>query len=173
MRLTNLDRERICLAAVATRFDPLEQALSHEEHALADQVYRSLIPVEEEAFAAGLPAYWHSRTNRIYTNVAGQWHWLEFSAKRIIPDSLKWVVEDGPLAATIQQFAIRREKLRAQRKDAHRAVRTMLDSISSLKSLETNWPEGKEFYQFLYNAKAAPLPAVPVQTVNSILGLPK
>lgn len=173
MRLTNTDRERICLAAVAARFDPLDEALAHEEHAIADRVYRSSIPVEEEAFAAGLPAHWHKTEGRIYVNVAGQRHWLEFRAKRIIPPALDWVVEDGPLAATVHQFALKRESRKALRKEAHRAVRAMLDSIASLKALETNWPEGKEFYQFLYQAKGAPLPAVPVQTVNSILGLSK
>jgi len=173
MRLTNTDRERICRDAVAARFDPSEEAFAHEEHSIADRVYRSLISVEEEAFAAGLPAHWHKTEGRIYVNVAGQRHWLEFRVKRIIPPALDWVVEEGPLAATVHQFALRRENLKVQRKEAHRAVRAMLDSISTLKALETNWPEGKEFYQFLYQAKGAPLPAVPVQTVNSILGLPK
>lgn len=173
MRLTNLDRERICRDAVAARFDPLDETAAYEGHALADQVYRSLISVEEEAFAAGLPAHWHKSDDRIFVNVAGQRHWMWFRAKRLIPPALDWVVEEGPLAATVHQFALRRENLKVQRKEAHRAVRAMLDSISTLKALETNWPEGKEFYQFLYQAKGAPLPAVPVQTVNSILGLPK
>lgn len=173
MRLTNLDRERICRDAVAARFDPSEDEFVHEEHALADRIYRSMIRVEEESFASILPAYWHKFEGRIYVNVAGQRHWLGFRTKRIVPSALDWVIEEGPLADDVHQFALRRENLKVQRKEAHRAVRAMLDSFASLKALETNWPEGKEFYQFLYAAKGAPLPAVPVQTVNSILGLPK
>lgn len=179
-RLTNDMREAIAHAAVGHKFDPLKTALGNAEDALAREVHAALLPASEIAAAAALPARWVKATRAIRTNAGGYRVNLELTddARLPVPVDSEYHgslgnLPHGDLCDRVRAHVENRENTYRQRMAAYQATKTLLASATTIKSLRAAWPDGETFYKKFEGAvPASTLPAVRVDEVNKLLGLP-
>lgn len=183
-RLTNLDRDTITAAAVAAAFKPRKEALDKAEDALAREAYATLFTKAELAAVAKLPENWLRFDSCLKFNVGGQRITLNATGGLPVPYKPKGssdggyychtigTIEFGDLCDRIQAHAIAVESLKAERAAAARAVKALVYSVSTTNKFKEVWPEGEAFFSNLTPTTAANLPAIQVQHVNELLGLP-
>lgn len=84
-------------------------------------------------------------------------------------------IQDQDLMKRMQQWAQEVEKLRQEKRDAYRATLLLVGKFSTVKALKEAWPEGYEFYKKYDVAQTnrPQLPALRIEEVNAMLGLPK
>lgn len=173
MRLTNAQRDQITEKAINARFEPIRAQNEQEEFRLAKLVYAQHVRSSDLAMVKALPAVWHHTITNMAVNAAGQRHWLSFPEPVIAPPNISWVIEEGPLAEAIFKWALSVEETKAKRREATRAVKGMLNQISTFAILQKEWPEGQEFYRDILQSDKRHVPAVTTRTVNQVLGLAK
>lgn len=184
-KLTKYSREAIARRAVAHAFDAKQEAIFANEDALAREAYALTFPAEELALVSTVPDNWFRLDACLRFNVGGQQIVL-----RLIGDGLPvpyrrlneeygsygcnilGVIEHGDLCDRIQKHAQHAETVKNERRAALRATEAMLDAVTTTGKLKEIWPEGEPFYA-QYDDKPAPsLPAVRVDEINALLGLP-
>jgi hypothetical protein len=174
-RLTDSLRREIAERAAAFAFDPKYTANATEEHTLADRVYRTVISEDVLRRVLALPEGWTLIASQIAVNANGQQITLNFGGDKKMPvpyNVRRHPVEPGELCDAIQANAAAYETLKEQRKAAYRATLAMLSAVNTLKQLEEAWPDGAPFYTDLETSPSN-LPAVRVDEINALLGLPQ
>lgn len=179
-RLTNLTRDSIANAAAAFGFDQKQEEIDKYEDTLAREAHAYVFDKNEIAAVNQLPECWVARLNKLKLNVAGEridlrvsGHGLPVPHKFAYGYGVAGVIPPGDLCDRIQAHARNKEEVKRQRKSAQQKVRLMLDGVSSIKKLREVWPEGERFYS-IYDAAPAPsAPAIRVEEINNVLGLPE
>lgn len=183
-KLTNSTREAIARAAIAFAFDPKEKALAKAEDALAREAHALLFPKKIIDAAKSLPAGWTRKISSLNYNVGGQKIELKASESLHVPALDKsnndagrsyyivGAIQPGDLCDRIQGHAQTKEKLRDEKKIAQRQIEAMLAKVTTVKKLAEAWPEGEPFYSKYLDQPAPQVPALRVDEINAMLGLP-
>lgn len=184
-RLTNHTREAIARAAIAFAFDPKEEALKQAEDALAREAHAFLFPKKVIDTAKSLPKGWISHLATLKLNAGGQQIEIRASEALPVPASDKngnsagyygymvGTIPTGELSDRIQGHAQAKEKLSDEKTVARRQVEAMLSNVTTVKKLAEAWPEGEQFYSKYLEREAPQVPALRVDEINAILGLPE
>ena len=178
-RLTNDMRNAITYAAVGHKFDPLMEALDKAEDALAREVHAALLPASEIEAAAAMPARWICTSNTVNINAGGYRVCLELICGSRLPvpvDGGYYALGNlphGDLCDRVREHVEAKRTLQGERNAARRATEVLLASATTIKALRAAWPDGETFYKKFEGAvPASTLPAVRVDEVNKLLGLP-
>jgi hypothetical protein len=177
MRLTNYDREQICNAALNGAFKPRFEALALAEHDLAIAGYESVFPADVRKQAGKMPKGWLRLDACLSFNVGGFDMRLNVRGDGVpVPYDGGYCRRlgtiTGDLADKIHAHFADVDKLKAERDTAKRALTAMLQSCSTLKRLQEEWPEGEPYWSALAAKANVPgLPAPRVQEINAMLGL--
>lgn len=177
-RLTNWDREQICNAAISAAFTPRFAAQKEAESALATEAYETVFPADVRKQAARMPKGWLHLDNCLRFNVNGMDLHLD-----VIGDGLPVPYDrvycsrlgtiTGDLADRIIAHFGAKDELKAERDRAKRSLMALLQTCSTLKKLQQEWPEGEPFWSALAAKEREPgLPAPLVNDINKMLGLP-
>ncbi|WP_420959336.1 Nmad5 family putative nucleotide modification protein [Brucella sp. IR073] len=183
-RITKYTRDAIASSAIAFAFDPKEKALKQIEHELAREVHAYLFPKDIIHIARSLPKGWIRHISTLKLNAAG--HAIDVAAGEELPvpatdkngntagsyGYLTGAIPPGDLADRLQGHAQVKEKLRDERKSARRQLDAMLAEITTIKKLAEAWPEGEPFYSKYLEREAPQVPALRVDEINEMLGLP-
>lgn len=184
-RLTNDMRSAIAEVAVAHAFDPRLADLKKAEDKLAREAFASIFPAKETEAVSKLPEHWFRLDECLKFNVGGQSITLRVEGQGLrVPYRAKgqskggWgcntlgSIQHGDLCDRIQKHAQAFEAYRDERKNANRVTMAMLNAVNTTKRLREVWPEGLQFFVMYEGEERAPLPAVRVDEINQILGLP-
>lgn len=184
-KLTKYSREAIARRAVGHAFDPKQEAVLVAEDALAREAYALTFSEAELALVRAVPDNWFRLDECLRFNVGGQQivlrvigDGLPVPYRRLNDDyggygcNILGVIEHGDLCDRIQKHAQHAETVKSERRAALRATEAMLDAVTTTGKLKEIWPEGELFYA-QYDDKPAPnLPAIRVDEINALLGLP-
>lgn len=182
-RLTNISREEITRRAVEHAFTEREAAQKLAEDGLAREAFDAVVPVAEQRLAKKLPPYWPRRDPCLRFNAGGYDVQLCVTGEGLpvpyAPNGSRGSyncsrlgsIPPGDLCDRIQAHVNAVEALKTEKQLANRAVRTMLEAVSTTNKLTEVWPEGTAFYQDFADAPAPSLPMVRISEVNVMLGL--
>ncbi len=183
-KLTNSTREAIARSAIAFAFDPKEKALAEAEDVLAREAHALLFPKKVVETAKSLPAGWITHLSGLNFNVGGQKIELRSSEALPVPAYDKsgntagyyghrvGSIPFGDLCDRIQGHAQAKEKLKEERTLALRQIEAMLAKVTTVKKLAEAWPDGEPFYSKYIDKPAPQVPALRVDEINAMLGLP-
>lgn len=182
--MTNHTRGTILSAAIAFAFDPKEKALAEAEDALAREAHASVFTKKIIDTAKSLPEVWILKIATMTFNVGGQKIELKASERLPVPAKDKndniarysgyitGTILPGDLCDRIQGHAQTKEKLKEEKATARRQLEAMLAKVTSVKKLAEAWPEGEPFYSQYLTKEAPQVPALRVDEINAMLGLP-
>lgn len=175
IKLTTADYRDVTRRAVDTAFKTKEAELVREEHDICRQAWELVFPEAERRMAAKMPAPWTRR----YINMP-----FRFGYRRVVlkndgtlpcPDYSNdlGLVQDPALIARVEALDSAKVAVRAERERAEAAVGALVRRATTLKRLGEIWPEGAPHYAHLAARAQHPVPAVQVDAVNAMLGLPE
>lgn len=181
-KLTKYAREAITRRATAFAFDPKKAALDEAEDKLAREAHAQIFSKAELEAIKKVPANWIQLDSCLRLNVGGQRIYLHTLDDGLpvpyrIGDYAGYSCQEigtigpGDLCDRIQAHAAALEQYKADRNNAFRQVKALLDSATTVKRLRDIWPQGEQFYAIYDPSPAMRLPAVPVGEINAILGL--
>ena len=178
MILTNHMRAKIANAAIADAFGKRETALATAEDLVAVKTFEHLIPAKNRAAMAVLPEDYFPMRSVVKVNVGGRSIELKAAKDVRFPYKYEWsriavFLPDHEIAIEIDQHLRAKEKLAEEKKTALAAVEALLRSVTTVEKLRTVWPDGEPFYRDVTPAPKPSLPALVVDDVNKMLGLPK
>lgn len=198
MRLNSAMKDQVIKKAIAHAFDKREAVLLKEEHAIAKALFVhafgaraiSLVKQLGEPFVyANMDGYGNEKNTGTTTTwyVGGQHvnvRLLDIPVPQRFGERLRRDHgKKNPFSVSMEKNATLVERCRAwqdacvtlmkEMEKVKTTLGTMLQSISTYKSLEKNWPEGKPFYKHL--PKEFPfrhqVPANLVSELNKALGV--
>lgn len=197
-RLTNDMRESIVNSMMTHRFSKEVEALWKARAAFARLVYNDIFPKKQREQMEALPAGWLPEYRSFYINVQGCSVDVYFSGRTLNgkldsyhPDrekategasvrfpyeksgaykSIKGYAADSPIAHKFTDIERQTSELDEAIRSALTAANKAVNSVTTTGRLVDIWPEVKSF---LPKGKAAvQLPALPVETLNTIFKLP-
>lgn len=188
LRLTNVMRESVIKKALDHAFSKRFAKLLEDEHKLSHlfMVKKFGSAKIEAALVLGEPWVLHNkdyndspREDGLAVNwrVGGQHvqvHHLDPIPRNCHHGAAKhFTITDEKLVAKSREWQEASEALRTESNKTQHTLAAMLQSITTFKSLETQWPEGKQFYKHL--PKDFPyrhqVPATLVSELNKSLGI--
>lgn len=189
MRLNTEMKEQVVKKALSHAFDKRQATALKEEHALSRLFWLKAFGSRALAAAKvlGEPFVFVCKDNynkarpegvSVTWNVGGQ-H-VALRSTMPLPTILthghrdkNLVIKDELLVNRCRNWQNDSEMLRTEYQKVQGTLIGMLQNISTYKSLETNWPEGKPFYKHLPAAfpHRHQVPAVLVNELNKALGL--
>lgn len=182
-RLTNDTRNAIARNAIAFAFDPKREALEKEESELAHEVHAHLFKKSDRDLVEKLDPKWIVRITVLKINANGQS--IELTSGSALPVPYygsqgnvgnyyytTGAIPSGDLCDRIQAHAMALEKYKEDRQGAYRKVEAMLTGVTTVKKLREAWPEGEQFYSPFEDKPAPQVPALRVEEINAMLGLP-
>lgn len=189
-RLTNPLRDRIVANALAKAgIDAAQAALEAKRFAWAEAVRAKIngAPDDEllklEAKVAKalalLPEHLRPDDDGIllrhdydYVNLAGLTVLIQFPGKRIVPRTKCVILADDPLVQQFHALDAEEKDLRDRRSTIRAQVRAALNSVTTVKKLLAVWPEAKELLPENLEEAKVNLPALAVNDLNTMIGLP-
>jgi hypothetical protein len=175
-RLTKYDREQICAAIIAHKFDPIEASLVAEENALAIQArakaYGDYLSVIDAA-----PKGAFCEDDSIDLNVGGRRIRLRFGASyevraRIFAEHRNGYIlslpETDKFGAKALSLAERKEASRSERAELKRTLMATLGGFNSFDDLQAGWPEADRFIVARWQARGEYAPAVPAIAIRDL-----
>lgn len=196
MRLTTYIREDIRDKALKHKFAPIIAELVARSAALAVECYERLYTEEERKKMAALPDGWLKTDDEIDVNVGGQGHTLEFNGKIRIWSTIHKVTPKEVLDLTDirKRFLAKHHDMRhalalpatdelghrvsalsqewmdleTEINNLERKTMAALRKVTTAKKLIETWPEIARFVDY---DLPAPVPAIPIETLNAELGL--
>jgi len=175
-RLTGYHRENIVRAAVAAKFDPILSALKDRSDLLANAIYREHYPLDVINLAKKMPKAWSYERSSLEAN-AGGWSVKVMSKKplRVSYDEHYGRIASyevgSELCTDLQAFATDYKQYEADRKAAFELINAQFRTITTFEKLREIWPDGKKFID-AEEPEQTQLPAVQIDKVNELLGLP-
>jgi hypothetical protein len=189
LRLSQLHREAIMSAALASAFDKRKETLDKAEDRLGRKFYNGVITVKQRKLIDQLPEDWFCWRKEIMFNVGGRQQSFTLIVQRDDNLSKKargyLPVHHGnsswePIGAIANQSDIEtawnhfdaRDTMLEERQKVMATLSAMLKNIRTLKELANIWPEGEAFYAGLEPSKRT-LPMPLIRDINAMLGLPR
>jgi len=181
MRLTNDYRESILSNAMGDSnkaFKKQAAELQKEEDKLATKCYKAIYPIDIIRKANALPDNWLRVDTCLRFNVNGMDIRLYSAKGHRVPNAngcKPLGVITGELADEVTAFANKKQDIDKSYRELRHKISAMLNSVSTVKSLQTVWPDGKPFYEFLLKpvGEKTGLPSVLISEINSALQIGK
>ena len=172
-RLTTYLRSTILSRVLVHRFKGEEEAFAAREAALADTVYCLTFSEERRAMMNSLPEGWLPETNAVHATISGGYQSLSLADQRRFPydrnGGCLGVYDGGtPVAVTYETLRADRKVHREAKAQARAAAVAVLESVTTVGALLTRWPE---VAPFVPDEEVVHLPALPLDSVNRLLGL--
>ena len=172
-KLTNLDKETIvenCLTKISDKISEADGAVKEAGiKAVKSLFQKDFSPTKEQEtwYPAPMHLYFADPVTRNVFSVK-----LEGALRvpnylthgRISLDELA-----SPVRANLEAARKRFEELREQRKELRKICEEVLRGISTTKQLEERWPDGKEYYGFLFAKTSCAALTVPVERLTEAL----
>jgi len=177
-RLNSSIKDSITNACMHHQFDKENETLKKQEHVMGMKLYKTVYSKKTLDAVAKVPTEWFRKDACLRFNCGG--YDLRFTVNEAVPVpgrnygcEIRGAVT-GEIAEQAQKFAQEKQDKQNNQEKARKLLRTMLDNIQTIKSLERTWPEGKKFYaKYLEQKEGSSLPVVQVDVVNQALGLSK
>ncbi len=190
MTISNAIAEAIAKSMLPIRFATSVQIMRDQEALLAQKVYEHRWSAEHRALMETLPDHWldlaytlnavtnHGKFNlsfvggAIFNHFAGpdavyrRWPMASRHEKANVS------IQDPDLAADVLKYAQAAEDLRARIREAFDAAEKAIKASGSLKKLVQVWPEVAPYAAKYMGVVKPQLPAVRVDVLNAMLGLP-
>lgn len=179
-RLTNQLREKMLETVLDHAFLSKINSAQKAKIVAGEKIYQDIYGPYLIAMES-LPKGFLPRTPSVYIAVAGQKHCVDFSEPRLIgkghgdrySQAAKLYVGDEQVAADFLKTVSDLTDIENDRSNMKREVRAVLESVHTFKKLWEVWPECKSILEkFEVKPSIAILPAVQVDRLNSVLGLP-
>lgn len=189
-RLTKELRKQIAKNAVTTAFATRKEALNTRQNTFADKVYEvgfgKLKPVlqrleaDHKTMSDVLLTHVDNPTttrHQIRVNFAGCTADLQMTEARLLPNTYSYraaIAFDAEHELTREWEALAAEEkaLRAAENSLESQVTGVVESVTTVKRLLEVWPEAKDLLPE-QTAKATTAVALPIGTLNHLIGLPK
>ncbi|ENI7063102.1 hypothetical protein BBX45_06125 [Proteus mirabilis] len=118
--------------------------------------------------------------HRLYASFGGMRLWLKYGKKEngdntclLTPcDSKCLFAADHPLSIKFSELEDKKRNITNKVKDVKANVTAALNSVTTVKRLLTIWPEAKELLPKDVEKASIQLPALKVEKLNEIIGLP-
>ncbi|MDF7217664.1 Nmad5 family putative nucleotide modification protein [Proteus mirabilis] len=118
--------------------------------------------------------------HRLYASFGGMRLWLKYGKKEngdntclLTPcDSKCLFAADHPLSIKFSELEDKKRNITNKVKDVKANVTATLNSVTTVKRLLTIWPEAKELLPKDVEKASIQLPALKVEKLNEIIGLP-
>jgi hypothetical protein len=118
--------------------------------------------------------------HRLYASFGGMRLWLKYGKKEngdktylLTPcDSKCLFAADHPLSIKFSELEDEKRNITNKVKDVKSNVTAALNSVTTVKRLLTIWPEAKELLPKDVEKASVQLPALKVEKLNEIIGLP-
>lgn len=147
-----------------------------------DQLSSKLVAISEELGKMGCSFYSYDvRSTSIYLTVSGRRvGWLSYgkdgNGEDILlptPNEDKCMFSaEHEITKRFDEICALQQKLEAKKKDIESNVWAALNSVTTVKRLIEVWPESKELLQKEADKASAALPALRVEDLNKMIGLP-
>jgi len=178
MILTNAMRETVARDAVNAAFDERRKTLAEVEAALALKLYCLFVPAVNRELMAKLPDNYFATRTEIEANVGGRHIKLVASVPCKVPYAksggrIGTLLPDDPMTIAIDEHLRNKATLAEDEKKARAVLDAMLKSVTTVEKLRALWPDGEPHYRNLAPKATATVPALIVEDVNRMLGLPK
>lgn len=179
-RLTKQLREAMLEAILSHAFDVKQQAAKRAKITAGEQVYQDIYAPHLVAMES-LPKDFLLKNSSFYIAIGGQKHTVECSESRLIGrrhndryyEGAKLYVGDEVVAKNYLAAVDQCKDLEYQRKQMSREITPVFESVHTFKKLWEVWPESKSLLEkFEVKPAIAILPAVQVDKLNVVLGLP-
>lgn len=172
-KLTNLDKEAIvkkCLTKISHKISEAEGAVKEAGvKAVKSLLPKDFSPTKEQEtwYPAPTHLYFADLVTRDVFSVK-----LEGALR--VPNYLttgRLSLDDlaAPVRVNLEAARKRFEELREQRKELRKICEEVLRGISTTKQLEERWPDGKEYYGFLFAETSCAALTVPVEKLTEAL----
>ena len=171
MRLTEDKKRSILARAVTATLAKRRKALRKESNELALLAYNHIYQQKDQELMNIMPAgFMHEKSN-IYFQQDG-FPTVELvltSSMRTAACDQNWhkpcyhTSEENAITKRIRTFVAAEDKIKTDETKLRESLRLMLAGITTLKRLEEEWPEGKEYYMLA-------LPDKPLENVPAVRG---
>lgn len=185
MRINKIIAQSIATNAVNDTFDDRKKELKDREAKLGMEGYETMFSEAVRKQAAAMPKEWIRQDACLRFNAGG--YNLLFNVPEPVPVPIHTRpygyggscnkladIPHGDLCDRMQKWAQDCKTLTDEINQANRSVMNLVTRFSSIKRLKEAWPEGYEFYK-AYEGEPVkvPLPALRIDELNKVLGLPK
>lgn len=165
---------------IAHGYDAQIKEFTKREHALALAVYNATFPAKLQKQMEDLPKNTVPETSRLEVYVDGEQHQLHLSKEFRIPYSHQHSYTNDrislhsgiPLGAEIKKFIRERHEFNEAKRKTWESTKAVLESTTTLHKLLEIWPEIEAFTHDIGKAKPITALAVPIETLNRVMGLP-
>lgn len=165
---------------IAHGYDAQIQEFAKREHALALAVYNATFPAKLQKQMEDLPNNTVPNTSSLRVYVDGEHLRMDLGKERRVP----WGYERGysdnrislhsgiPLGAEVKKFIRDHHEFNEARDKTWKSAKAVLESTTTLRKLLEIWPEVEAFTHDIGKAKSITALAVPIETLNRVMGLP-
>ena len=177
LRLTNADRDGVVERALYHTFGPRKDALKAEECRIGLAAYEIAVPKAERQAAAKLSERWLRTDKCLRFRFDFRQVTLNVDPPVLVPSRNRYcedlgLVQDVELIAAFEAMEAARKTLVEERDRAETGLNVLVRRVSTLRQLRETWPEGEAFYAHLKPRDEAQVPAVIIDDLNRMLGLP-
>jgi hypothetical protein len=178
LRLTKEMRFKISSELINNRFDSEEEKLKIEEDQFARDVYEDLFTKNEIEILNGLPDDWFPKTSHLKVSFGDSYCYVNFLGQVKVPYKYEYnrcaKIYDGihVFSKRYETLKDKKEKIVGEKKQLKNSIKSILDSVRTVKKLLEVWPEVKPTIDKLFDDnKENMLPAIPIKDVNKALKL--
>lgn len=165
---------------IAHGYDAQIAEFTKREHALALAAYNATFSTKLQKQMEDLPKHTVPETSRLEVYVDGEHLHLQLGKEVRIPYSHKHGYSTDrisfhsgiPLGAEIKKFIRERHEFSEKKTKTWESTKAVLESTTTLKKLLEIWPEVEAFTHDIGKAKSITALAVPIETLNRVIGLP-
>lgn len=175
VRLTNDMRSSIKSKAMKHRFGESDAEILQEEYNLAIKLYDIVYDKDVMKIIRQVPEGWLVQRSNFVFNAGGYRVDLKTEKSQPVKNEY-WVTHNIvglDLIEEVKKFSERREDYKDVKKSSESKLDAILNSVTTVGSLEKIWPEGKPFYKNLnVEYKSCGVPAIKIEELNSTFNLP-
>lgn len=174
MRLTNEIRLRVRRDMIKQAFDKKLATINETIHARAREYYDACLGNGVAEALKKIPEDFLNWEGTITVQLPTHRVWVPLGERRPVPRQnrlLGSALEHPKIVEAIADALSEKKCLEESRMEAEQEADAVLASVRTLKQLEAVWPEAVPFVE-KYRPKECTALALPVQKLNSTLGLP-
>jgi hypothetical protein len=178
VRLTVEMRNMILGRLLQHTFGERQEAIRKDELAFGRDVYDDVYDPLMRRRMRSLPDGFLHKSTGLYVTFGGQHDKVDFGELRNVAarhESCGVAISypaDDPLTARHADLNNRRRRLKEERDGARSQAKAVLYNVSTLKKRLEVWPEVSSFVKDLQGSAAPTELALPIKSLNEILGLP-
>ncbi len=175
VRLTNEIRNSISSAILNRLFNDRLSKLKDEEATLAEVVYADLYLDGVQKQMHALPKGFLPSDNTLKIKSGDSYEFLKLKEHRLMAQMHyhNWIVYDvdHPIAERLFHCVKDKESLGNERVESRAQINAVLQSVTTIKKLIEVWPEVQEFAEPFETKTVCTALSLPIQELNTRLGL--